>query len=123
MPLYLYQHPETEEVKEILQGMNDEHVYEEAGVKWNRIFTVPQASIDAQIDPFSERQFMDKLGTKAGKVGEAWDRASEMSARRAAKAGGVDPVKDKYYKEYAKKRKGKEHPKAIIERANGTHTV
>ncbi len=123
MPLYLYQHPETEEVKEILQGMNDEHVYEEGGVKWNRIFTVPQASIDANIDPFSESQFIDKLGVKGGKVGETWDRAAEMSAKRAAQAGGVDPVKTKYYKDYAAKRKGKEHPKSIIEKAQGTHRI
>ena len=28
MPIYVYKHPEKEEYIEVLQGMNDEHVYE-----------------------------------------------------------------------------------------------
>ena len=32
-----------------------------------------------------------------------------MSQRRADQAGGVDPVKEKYFKEYSKKRKGAKH--------------
>jgi hypothetical protein len=41
--------------------MNDEKIYiDENGTKWNREFTVPQASIDVNIDPFSKKAFMDK---------------------------------------------------------------
>ena len=29
MPLYLYEHPETKEVVEVVQGMNDDHTYHE----------------------------------------------------------------------------------------------
>lgn len=103
--------------------MQDEHVYEEDGVKWERVFTVPQASIDANIDPFNQQQFIDKTGSKNGSVGDVWDRSAELSAKRAEKAGGVDPVKAKYYKDYSKKRKGKPHPKQIIEGSQKTYKI
>ena len=39
MPLYTYEHPESEEIIDIIQGMNDEHIYiDKEGVKWNRVF-------------------------------------------------------------------------------------
>ena len=38
MPLYTYEHPETGETLDVVQGMNDEHVYvSEDGIKWNRV--------------------------------------------------------------------------------------
>lgn len=123
MPTYVYQHPKTKKVKEIIQTMNEPHVYEEKGIQWVRLFTVPQATIDANIDPFSQQQFIDKTGAKNGKIGDAWDRAAELSDKRAAQAGGVDPIKDSYYKKYAKTRKGKPHPKEIIEKADKTFKI
>lgn len=123
MPIYLYEHPKTKKVKEIVQTMNEPHVYEENGITWNRVFTVPQASIDANIDPFNQQQFIDKTGSKNGSVGDVWDRSAELSAKRAEKAGGVDPIKEKYYKKYSKTRKGKPHPKQILESVNKTYKV
>ena len=108
--IYLYQHPETGEIKEVIQGMNDVHEYEEDGVKWKRIFTVPQTSIDRKVDPFSKNAFIDK--TKGDTtMGDLWDRSRELSDKRAQESGeGVDPVKKKYIRDYKKKRGGKEHP-------------
>lgn len=122
MPYYTYSSPQTGKTKDIFQGMNDVHEYfdEEEGIMWERVFTVPQASIDTQIDPFNQNQFIDKTGNNKGKMGDVYDRSAEMSAKRAAKAGGVDPLKAKYYEEYSKKRKGKPHPTQIKEKMANT---
>ena len=41
-------------------------------------------------------------------VGDMWDLSKDMSEKRAKKAG-KDPVKEKYFKDYEKKRKGVKH--------------
>lgn len=109
MPIYLYQHPKTKEVREVFQNMQDEHVFlDEEKVEWKRIFTVPQASIDTAIDAFSTNDFVAKTGRKKGTMGDIWDRSAELSEKRASQAGGVDPVKHQRYEDY-KKKTGKEH--------------
>lgn len=110
MPLYIYKHPETEEVKEIFQGMNDEHVHEEDGVKWQRVFTKPNAAIDAvsKLDPFKKRDFIDKTGNMKGTIGDMMGLSEEMSAKRAEKTGHEDPVKRKFFDNY-EKNIGKKH--------------
>jgi hypothetical protein len=118
MPIYLYQNPETEEVKEIIQTMNEEHVYQEDGVDWKRIFTKPNASIQSlsSLDPFNKRDFIDKTGNMKGTVGDMMGLAEEMSAQRSEKTGTEDPVKRKFFDNYEKKI-GKKHlsdkPKTI----------
>lgn len=109
MPIYLYMNEETEEVKEILQGMNDVHEYEEDGVKWKRIFTSPHASIDTQTDPFSIKDYYKATENKKETMGSLQDRSKEASEQRAAKSGGVDPVKQKFFKDYSEKRRGIKH--------------
>lgn len=116
MPQYLFENPKTGEVKEVIQTMSEPHVYSEDGIEWARVWTVPQGAIDVKIDPFNQRQFMDKTGANKGKLGEVWDRSAEMSERRADQAGGIDPVKEKYYKNYSAKRQGKPHPREIREK-------
>ena len=96
MPIYVYKHPEKEEYIEILQGMNDEHVYEQDGLAWERVFLAPNASIDSDIDPFNGRQFVDNTAAKKGTMGDMLDYSKELSQKRAEKNGGVDPVKQKY---------------------------
>ena len=87
MPLYTYRHPDTGEEKDVIQSMNDEHIYiDEFGLEWKRVFTVPHASIDSNIDPFSQSQFRDSTGAKKGTVGNMLDYSEEMSQRRAEKA-------------------------------------
>ena len=116
MALYVFRNPKTDETKEVVQKMNDEHKYSEGGVEWERVYLAPQASIDSKIDPFSQNQFVDKIGATKGSIGDVWERSAEMSARRAEKSGGTDPVKEKLYADYAKKTKGKEHPHKTKER-------
>lgn len=116
MPIYLYQNEETGEVKEILQSMNEEHVYFENGLQWKRVYTVPSASIDTNINPFSEKEFVEKTGTKRGTIGDVMDLSSELSQKRAELNGKEDPVKRKMFNDYEKKT-GKKHlsdkPKVI----------
>jgi hypothetical protein len=108
MPEYIYENPDTGEQVSVWQSVHEEHVYEIEGIEYSRVYTVPQASIDTHIDPYSQKEFREK--TKVENVGDMWDRSKELSEIRASKEG-KDPVKEKYFKDYAKKTKGKKHPK------------
>ena len=112
MPIYQYSHPKTGEIANVFQGMNDKHEFFRDGVKWNRVFTVPQASIDTQIDAMSQKDFVEKTGKKRGKLGDMFDASREASDKRK-QIMGHDPVKKKYWDDYAAKRKGKRHPKSF----------
>ena len=112
MPFYTYRRESTGEERDIIQSMNDTHEY--FGDKgdeddWKRVFYAPNASIDSQINPNSKRQFMDSTSTKKGTLGDLMDYSNEMSDKRADLNGGVDPVKQKYFDDYSKKRNGAKH--------------
>ena len=110
MPIYIYQHPKTKEVIEIIQGMNDKHVHvDSCGVKWQRLFTSPNASFDTQVDPFSQYDYRKATEGKKGTLGDMMDYSKELSSERASKNGGVDPVAEKHYKEH-EKNTGMKHP-------------
>lgn len=86
----------------------------ETGVQWRRVFTNPQMGVDTvAIDPFSAKDYVRATGKK-GRIGDLWDRSAEMSAKRAEKEG-LDPVKEGFYRDYSKKRKGKKHPQQVRE--------
>jgi hypothetical protein len=105
MPIYIYKHPEEEDYREIIQTMSEAHVYSEDGVEWKRVFTVPQASIDTKINPFSSKEFVEKTGNKKGTFGDMMDYSAEMSRQREEKVGTDDPVKRKFFDDYKKKNK------------------
>jgi hypothetical protein len=100
MPSYLYRHPKSGKTVEIFQSVNEPHIYSENGVEFERVWTVPQASFDTNIDPFSSQAFVEKTG-KPNKitVGDLWDRSAELSAKRKEKLGR-DPIKEKHEKQY-----------------------
>jgi hypothetical protein len=111
MPLYIYEHPTTGEVKEVFQGMNDTHEYSEGNVKWNRLFLRPQAVTNSisSIDPWSAKQFVDRTrDMKGGTLGDLWDISANLSKQREKKAG-KDPIKNKAVTDYEKKTT-KPHP-------------
>ncbi len=115
MPIYLYQNIETEEIKEVYQSVHDKHEYSENGIKFQRVFTIPNASSNTQINPFSSKEFVSKLDNKKGEtIGSTMDRAAELSAKRAEK-NGKDPIKEKYYKDFSKRHKGLQHPTQVKE--------
>ncbi len=109
--VYEFEHPETGERKDVFQSMNDEHVYEEDGVKWNRVFSSQICVTGFKVNPFSQDDFYKR--TTRGTVGGMMDCAAEMSEMRAEKNGGVDPVKKEYEDTWSKNRKGKKMPKDL----------
>ncbi len=114
MPLYTYENPKTGETIDVFQGMSDVHSYiDENGLEWKRVFQVPNASIDSQIDPYNATAFVDSTKNKKGTVGDLFDRSAELSEKRAKQNGGKDPVKEKFLKDYAKKTNGKAHPSLL----------
>lgn len=107
MPEYIYENPDTGEQVTVLQSIHEEHIYEIDGVVYDRVYTIPNASIDTKIDPNSPKEFREKA---KGTIGELWDQSKELSDKRE-KQQGQDPVKNKFFEDYSKTRKGAKHPK------------
>lgn len=117
MPIYIYQNPETKEEVEIIQSMNEDHVYfDKSGLEWKRVFTSSQLSTNGSIDPWSSNQFVEKTRNQKGTYGDLLDQSAELSQKRADQNGGLDPIKQKAYDNYAKKRNGARHPQEIREK-------
>lgn len=98
--------------------MNDEKTYtDEDGTEWNRVFLGSQLSCNADIDPWSNADFVNKTADKKGTLGDIMDKSAELSAQRAKENGGIDPVKQEHYNKYSKDRQGAVHddlkPKAF----------
>ena len=110
MPVYEYIHPETEEIIEVMQKMDEDHVYiDSKGIEWKRVFSVPNASIDSSnIDPFSKKDFLKATDKRGITAGDMMDLSKELSNKRE-KSQGLDPVKQKAVTAYEKKT-GKPHP-------------
>ncbi len=110
--IYLYESP-TGEVVEVSQSMTEPHVYEENGVKYERVWTVPQATIDARkTDPYSKKQFLDRTDGKKQTLGDLMDRSNEMSEKRAEKEG-EDPIRKREDKNWSESRGGRQLPKKL----------
>lgn len=82
---------------------------DENKIEWKRVFSVPNASSDTNIDPYSQNDFIEKTGKKKGTLGDLYDQSRELSEKRAKDNGGEDPVKKKKLEDYKKKRFGVEH--------------
>ncbi|HIN88538.1 MAG TPA: hypothetical protein EYN05_07790 [Nitrospinaceae bacterium] len=109
MPVYLFENPETGEAVEVTQRMNDPHVYvDDDGQEWNRVWHIPNAAIDTQIDPHSSKDFVEKTRNKKGTIGDLWDAAKEAGEKRK-NMDGDDKIQQKWYKQYSEGRKGLRH--------------
>ena len=102
MPIYVYKHPTEERYQEVVQRMDDDHTFSEEGVEWQRVFLSPNAAISNSPDPFSSSSFVEKTANMKGTVGDMMDYSAELSAKRAEKTGGEDPLKRKYFDKYEK---------------------
>ena len=110
MPLYVFQNPNTGENVEVFFHMDEEKEYiDEEGLKWSRVLLSPQLNTEASIDPWSNDDFVNKTSNTQGSIGDLMDRSQELSFKRSEEHGGVDPVKEKYYKKYSEKRNGAKH--------------
>tara|TARA_R100000008_G_scaffold85885_2_gene77005 strand:+ start:2428 stop:2772 length:345 start_codon:yes stop_codon:yes gene_type:complete len=112
MPEYVYEHPETGEKVSVIQGINEDHVYECDGVSYNRVFLSPNARIDSlsEINADSSQDFVNKTKGKNMTLGELWDTSAELSQKREDKSG-KDKVKSKYFEQHSQKRRGLKHMK------------
>lgn len=109
MPAYEFSNPSNPEEKHIVfQGISEVHEYYYQGVKWDRVWDVFTIGA-AKVDPNSVQDFLDKT-SKGGTIGDLWDRSAELSAMRAEKNNGVDPIAEK------KKEKQREKDIAQVER-------
>lgn len=109
MPLYTYENPNTGETIDVLQSMSEKHQYiDQEGLEWKRVFQVPNASVDSQIDPNNPVAFIDATKNKKGTYGDLIDKSAELSEKRSKQYGGKDPVKEKFFKDY-KDKVGKDH--------------
>jgi hypothetical protein len=107
MPEYLFENPETAEVISVTQGIDEKHTYSEKGKEFARVFTVPNASIDSSIDPFSSQHFSEKTKNMKGSMGDVWDYSKELSnKRKEITAGEGDPIRKKAKEKYSKRRRG-----------------
>jgi len=101
----------------VLQGMNEKHTYiDENGLEWKRVFQVPNAAVDSQIDANNPVAFIDATKNKKGTYGDLLDKSNELSEKRAKEHGGQDPIKEKFLSDYSKKTKGKKHPSLIMKK-------
>jgi len=111
MPLYTFSHPDTGELVDIFFSMNDTKEYIDSdGVKWVREYHSPELNATGKTDAWNSKQFVEKTGRGIGKMGDMMDMSSDLSKERASQNGGVDPLKEKYYKKYSKERLGAIHP-------------
>lgn len=99
-------------------SMKDKHEYvDESGYKWRRLYTVPYASIDVNLDPNSKKDFVRRT-EKYKTIGETIDVSREMSEKRLSK-DGYDSTKQAFFDQYARERKGKRH---VAEKARKIET-
>ena len=112
MPIYIFKNPETNETIEVIQRMRDKHVYvDDNGVEWKRVWVPSTINVDGTSSVWESKDFHRTTENKNYTVGEMWDKSAEMSAKRAEKNGGIDPVAEKWKEDYSKKRKGTKYSK------------
>lgn len=124
MGIYIYHHDEKNETVEVVQKMNDVHVYSgtsgnEEG--WRRIYTVPQACVDSDFDPRNKDEFI-RRGAKYSTLGDLMDKSRELSEKRAEKEG-FDPKRREFFDEYARARKGKRHPQDLPKKIDSKYAT
>lgn len=75
---------------------------------YRRIWSAPQVAKDIRPSKEATQKDFDRMvsGKKGLTVGDAWDTAKELSEKRAQTNGGVDEVREQFYKDYQKKTGG-----------------
>lgn len=109
--IYQFIHPRTEEVIEVSQKMDEDHVYIDSdGEEWVRVWSSPAALVDGKLTAdTTEGEFVRRTGGKNYSLGQMWDLSKDLSRKRE-KQRGNDPLKESYLKGYSKRRKGKAPP-------------
>ena len=110
--IYQFQNTKTKEIIDVSMSMKEYTPYKgENGNEncWKRIYDTPQISMNnTKVNPFNNKQFVEKTGKMKGTMGDMQDLSSELSAKRAEKLGKEDPVKREHFNKYERK-VGKKH--------------
>jgi hypothetical protein len=113
--IYLFYNTETDEYREVEMSMKEYAPYRGKNGNedcWERVYDTPQISMGnstaKKVNPYSQKEFVERTGKMKGNFGDMFDYSKELSDRRAKDHGGVDPVKEKYFRNYEKKT-GKKH--------------
>ena len=121
MPNYVFQKVGTEETQEFFFSMKEVPsfgtVIQRDGFKWKRLMTRPQTVMTGlkALDPYSPQAFINKTGQMKGTLGDLFDASKELSERRAEKAHGKDPIRQKYYSDYRKRKRNVPHSAELAE--------
>jgi hypothetical protein len=93
MPIYQFINPSTLESVEVVQSMRDDHVYIDAsGLEWERVWSIPNAQIDSQINPEDKNAYLRKTENKHLTMGDMMDQGKEsisMTGVRSARARSI----------------------------------
>lgn len=109
MPVYDFESPDGKVISVLvpLNAADAERASQTVdGVVYKRVYSAPLAAKDTLRKGGSNEDFKRVTEGKNLKVGEMWEISKEMSKDRADRNGGHDPVKEQYYRDYAKKTGG-----------------
>ena len=116
MPIYTYINTKTEETRDVflsIEDMGRVGYQGECGSEdcWEKQLSPFAISVDSSsnLDPFDNKAFNRSISNKKGSMADILDLSSELSEKRAEKAGGEDPVQRATYDEYEKKNGVKHH--------------
>ncbi len=92
---------------EIKAPAAEHHTQTVAGKVYKRVYAAPRAARDTRTNDATQQDFMRTTEGKNVTVGDLHKISEEMSAHRADKNGGSDPVKERFYaaheREYGEK--------------------
>lgn len=112
MPVYDFQHEESGQIIAVLVRLDEPDTARQEqtvdGKVYKRVYSASQISKDTKVGDATLNDFTKITTDKNLSVGTMWDISKEMSAKRAEKNGGIDPVQQKFYDDY-KKKMGGEH--------------
>jgi hypothetical protein len=119
MPVHQFTHDPTGETIEVYVAATaptSEHQRQtKDGKVYKRVYAMPLTATnmatrigDGTRDDF--RKCVD--GKKGLKLGDTWEISAEMSAKRAERNNGLDPVKEEGYAKWLKET-GKKHPDVV----------
>lgn len=104
MPVLDFQDPSTGKTISVLVPLTapDKDRHEQIGDDgkvYKRVYSAPLAARDTRSTEASKDEFRRITDKNGIKLGEMYELAAEMSARRAER-NGVDEVKEQYYRNY-----------------------
>ena len=124
MPSYDFYNDETGRIVTVYVPLDapDEqrHLFkeEDTGLIYTRVYEAPNAAIDSIATDTSESEFRRITSKPNMTIGEVTKISQEMSAARAEKNGGVDPVKERYHKSFERRNGCKSESEKTAARRN-----